>query len=295
MEMSDNIYANTGISAELKFDSSDSDDEYEDIDANEQNCTTYETKNTKDSEKPVSVINTADSRYYKVTVGCLGLLSVLLLVGISVLCLKFTAERNQLQTKYDNMTIEQDQLQISNVDLRRDKDQLNDKLKQITDEKEKLQTSYNIMKNQQDQLQKEKDGLQKRLTDCECFKIGYQVRVKASVSSPKYQWGSASHKSVGVVTAVNGESMTVDFPEHKSWKAAVSEMELAPSTDLGNFRIGDQVRVKASVTTPKYKWGSASHKSVGVVTAVNGESMTVDFPEHKSWNAAVSEMELAQC
>ena len=33
--------------------------------------------------------------------------------------------------------------------------------------------------------------------------------------------------------ALAGESMTVDFPEHKSWKAAVSEMELAPSADVG--------------------------------------------------------------
>ena len=34
-------------------------------------------------------------------------------------------------------------------------------------------------------------------------------------------------------SAITGDSMTVDFPEHKSWKAAVSEMELAPSADSG--------------------------------------------------------------
>ncbi|XP_066533890.1 uncharacterized protein [Hoplias malabaricus] len=130
-------------------------------------------------------------------------------------------------------------------------------------------------------------------TDSENFRIGDRVRVKASVSSPKYGWGSASHKSIAVVTAINGETMTVDYPEHKSWKAAVSEMELAPSTDSGKFRIGDRVRVKASVTSPKHGWGDASHKSVGVVTALSGESMRVDYPEHKSWMAAVSEMELA--
>ncbi|KAL7888354.1 hypothetical protein AOLI_G00033280 [Acnodon oligacanthus] len=60
------------------------------------------------------------------------------------------------------------------------------------------------------------------------FRVGDQVRVKASVSTPKYEWGRASHKSVGVVTALDGENMTVAFPEQKSWKAAVSEMELAP-------------------------------------------------------------------
>lgn len=33
----------------------------------------------------------------------------------------------------------------------------------------------------------------------------------------------------------------------------------------GNFRVGDKVRVKASVTAPKYGWGDSSHKSVGLV------------------------------
>ena len=31
------------------------------------------------------------------------------------------------------------------------------------------------------------------------------------------------------------------------------------------IRIGDRVRVRASVTTPKYKWGSVTHRSTGVV------------------------------
>ncbi|KAL7871657.1 hypothetical protein SRHO_G00066400 [Serrasalmus rhombeus] len=124
------------------------------------------------------------------------------------------------------------------------------------------------------------------------FRIGDRVRVKPSVNTPKYEWGHASHKSVGVVKAINGESMTVDFPEHESWKAAVSEMELAPSADLEIFRVGDRVRVKASVSTPKYKWGGASHNSVGVVSEIDGESLTVHFPEHTSWNGIVSEMEL---
>ena len=30
--------------------------------------------------------------------------------------------------------------------------------------------------------------------------------------------------------------------------------------------VGDRVRVKPTVTTPKYKWGSVSRDSIGVVT-----------------------------
>lgn len=35
----------------------------------------------------------------------------------------------------------------------------------------------------------------------------------------------------------------------------------------GQIKVGDRVRVKPSVATPKYKWGSVTHRSVGVVTS----------------------------
>lgn len=38
-----------------------------------------------------------------------------------------------------------------------------------------------------------------------------------------------------------------------------------PQSSHSHIKIGDKVRVKASVTTPKYKWGSVTHRSVGVV------------------------------
>lgn len=38
-----------------------------------------------------------------------------------------------------------------------------------------------------------------------------------------------------------------------------------PQSSLSHIKIGDKVRVKPSVTTPKYKWGSVTHRSVGVV------------------------------
>lgn len=39
--------------------------------------------------------------------------------------------------------------------------------------------------------------------------------------------------SVSSFAAIDGERMTIDFPEHKSWKAATSEMELAPNLNAG--------------------------------------------------------------
>lgn len=54
-----------------------------------------------------------------------------------------------------------------------------------------------------------------------------------------------------------------------------------------------RVRVKASVTTPKYKWGSVSHQSIGIVSEViaSKQDVYVDFPEQKKWTGHISEME----
>lgn len=56
--------------------------------------------------------------------------------------------------------------------------------------------------------------------------------------------------------------------------------------------VGDRVRVKAQVGTPKYKWGSVTHRSVGVVIGIesNGD-ITVNFPEQNRWTGLLAEME----
>ncbi|XP_072748341.1 E3 ubiquitin-protein ligase HERC2 [Anoplolepis gracilipes] len=63
------------------------------------------------------------------------------------------------------------------------------------------------------------------------LKVGDKVRVKASVTEPKYNWGSVNHHCVGVVTAItnNGKNVSVDFPQQHGWTGCVSEMEKVPS------------------------------------------------------------------
>ncbi|XP_018562377.1 E3 ubiquitin-protein ligase HERC2 isoform X2 [Anoplophora glabripennis] len=63
-----------------------------------------------------------------------------------------------------------------------------------------------------------------------------------------------------------------------------------PST----IKVGDKVRVKPNVITPRYKWGYVTHDSVGVVTAIapNGHDLTVDFPKQQNWTGLISEMEI---
>ena len=60
------------------------------------------------------------------------------------------------------------------------------------------------------------------------------------------------------------------------------------------IKVGDRVRVKPSVTTPQYKWGSINHHSVGTVTSlhVNGRDLVVEFPGQKQWTGVLYEMEI---
>ncbi|CAG9815802.1 unnamed protein product [Phaedon cochleariae] len=64
----------------------------------------------------------------------------------------------------------------------------------------------------------------------------------------------------------------------------------APST----IKVGDKVRVKSTVTAPRYKWGYVTHDSVGVVTAIspNGHDLTVDFSKQQNWTGLIAEMEI---
>ena len=68
----------------------------------------------------------------------------------------------------------------------------------------------------------------------------------------------------------------------------------SPSVQGNNLKVGDRVRVKSSVVTPKYKWGSVNHNSIGVVTGVspNGRDVSVDFPMQGNWTGLQSEMEI---
>jgi hypothetical protein len=60
------------------------------------------------------------------------------------------------------------------------------------------------------------------------------------------------------------------------------------------FKVGDKVRVKASVKRPYYAFGPVvTHKSIGEVkhTYADGE-LLIDFPDHTGWNGVGREMEL---
>ncbi|XP_076874372.1 uncharacterized protein LOC143524150 [Brachyhypopomus gauderio] len=95
--------------------------------------------------------DTAGSRCSILTAVCLVLLCVLLLTVIIVMWVKFTSERDQLQTSYNNFTIERDQLQTSYNNL--------------TIERDQLQSRYNKLITERESVQRDRDRLQLRLSE----------------------------------------------------------------------------------------------------------------------------------
>lgn len=94
------------------------------------------------------------------------------------------------------------------------------------------------------------------------FKIGDRVCVKRSVAEPRYAWGGETHHSVGRISEIESDGLLIiDIPNRPiPWQADPSDME-----KVDDFKVGDWVRVKASVSSPKYGWEDITRNSIGVI------------------------------
>ena len=136
------------------------------------------------------------------------------------------------------------------------------------------------------------------------LKVGDTVRVKASVSSPRYGWGSVKHTSRGKIKSISGDKASVDFPEQSGWSSDIAELETVPegteaaagsaaSSEPAGFKEGVRVRFKASVSSPKYGWSGVKHSSVGTIKDIQGDGdLSIDFPEQSSWTGHPDDMEV---
>ena len=61
---------------------------------------------------------------------------------------------------------------------------------------------------------------------------------------------------------------------------------------VAGIKVGDLVRVRASVTRPEYGWGYVNHTSIGPVHSLTKDEVTVDFPEQAFWIGLTSELEV---
>ena len=130
-------------------------------------------------------------------------------------------------------------------------------------------------------------------------RIGSRVRVRKSVEKPQFGWGGGvSHDSVGTVVRMEPGHVRVDFPTLPLWVGKAEELELA--VDKAEVcRVGARVRVRGSVTSPRYKWGSrgVDHFSTGHVTKVDGDKLLVNMRTSRGdmvpWWAHADEMEVS--
>ncbi|KAI4877845.1 hypothetical protein NFI96_028561 [Prochilodus magdalenae] len=183
MEMMEDIYANSGVTADHRRSADTGEPSNEDIYANEDIVETTSNKTSSGTEtagkvEETSPSHTADPQYrgiYRLAAVCLGLLCVLLLTAIIVLWVQFnnmTTERDQLQTSRANMTRERDLFQASYTNLAKERDQLQTSNTNLAKERDQLQTSNTNLAKERDQLQTrntiltgERAGLQRRLSE----------------------------------------------------------------------------------------------------------------------------------
>ncbi|KAG6629825.1 E3 ubiquitin-protein ligase KEG-like [Carya illinoinensis] len=122
------------------------------------------------------------------------------------------------------------------------------------------------------------------------FRIGDQVCVKRSVSEPRFPWDGETHHSVGKISDIESNGLLIiDIPKrHIPWRADPSDME-----KVENFKVGDWVRVKASVPSPKYGWEDVTRDSIGIIhSLVEDGDMAISFCfRSKTFSCSMTDME----
>ncbi|KAK4285339.1 hypothetical protein QN277_002047 [Acacia crassicarpa] len=120
------------------------------------------------------------------------------------------------------------------------------------------------------------------LVEEEEIQIGDWVKVRASVSTPTHQWGEVGHSSIGVVHRMEGEDLWVSFCfMERLWLCKAWEMER-----VRPFIIGDKVRIREGLVSPRWGWGMETHASKGEVVGVDANGkLRIKFRwrEGKPW------------
>ncbi|KAI4332960.1 hypothetical protein L6164_017825 [Bauhinia variegata] len=134
-------------------------------------------------------------------------------------------------------------------------------------------------------------GPTSHLEKSERFFVGQKVRVKLSVKQPRFGWSGHTHSSIGIISAIDADGkLRIYTPAgSKAWMLDPSEVNLVKEEEL---RIGDWVRVKASVSTPTHQWGEVTPSSIGVVHRMEDDDLWVAFCfTERLWLCKAWEME----
>ncbi|GBG78174.1 hypothetical protein CBR_g26207 [Chara braunii] len=122
------------------------------------------------------------------------------------------------------------------------------------------------------------------------FQPGDWTSVKRTVKTPKYKWGLADAASLGRVSEVLPDGgLLVDFCFCKRWFADPTDMVLYMPPP---FQVGDGVKVKRCVETPRCGWGGEPRWRTGSVVKIRDDgTLEVQF-SHRSdiWLADPADM-----
>lgn len=96
--------------------------------------------------------------------------------------------------------------------------------------------------------------------------MGDWVRVKSSVSSPKYGWEDVTRNSIGIVYSLEEDGdVGIGFCfRSKPFSCSVTDVD-----KVLPFEVGQDIHMKASVTQPRLGWSNETPATVGKIARID--------------------------
>lgn len=106
----------------------------------------------------------------------------------------------------------------------------------------------------------------------------------------RFGWRGQSRESIGTVLCVDDDGiLRVGFPgASRGWKADPAEMER-----VEEFKVGDWVRIRPTLTTAKHGLGLVTPGSIGIVYCIRPDSslmLEISYLNHR-WHCEPEEVE----
>lgn len=105
--------------------------------------------------------------------------------------------------------------------------------------------------------------------------VGDWVRVKASVSSPKYGWEDITRNSIGVVHSLDedGDVGIAFCFRSKPFSCSVTDVE-----NVVPFLVGQEIHMIPSITTPRLGWSNETPATIGKIMRIDMDgTLSVSF------------------
>ena len=91
------------------------------------------------------------------------------------------------------------------------------------------------------------------------------MRVKASVSSPKYGWEDVTRTSIGVVYSLEEGDMGVGF----CFRSRPFSCSLTDVEKVTPFEVGQEIHVKSCILEPRLGWCGETSASTGKIARID--------------------------